>query len=216
MTIERSSANGPSWLAFTLAPLAVAGGLFLLSRSSRGPDVVNTPSVVPAPPSEVRPPSVVTPSSPPAASSPPIVPSLFDAKKPRRPFLQSPPPVQANEPCHISSMQMSAVVEANKARVLRCFERAVASFPADVGLSSSWEIAVDGAGRVHTARGELHLIDSKRGAEARAQNPIELPRLSPMWCASTMVRLWKFPAYSAKDGARMLMKCSFNLTIKDR
>jgi len=112
-------------------------------------------------------------------------------------------------------MEMSAVVEANRTSARRCFDSDIARFPKDVGLTSSWEVEVDGAGQAHAAHGKLHLLDYKRNAEAREQDKAELPGAAAMSCAEGAIRAWSFPAYSPKDGAHMRMKCSFNFVIKD-
>ncbi len=120
-----------------------------------------------------------------------------------------------NELCHISGMEMSAVVSANRARAATCFDRDLASFPKNVGLTSDWEIELDGLGHVHSARGRLHLLDFQRSPEDRQAHPVALPTGAALRCIEDSIRGWSFPKYSPKDGARMRMRCSFNLVIKD-
>ena len=112
-------------------------------------------------------------------------------------------------------MEMSAVVSANSKRAATCFDRDLAGFPKDVGLTSDWEIELDGLGHVHAARGRLHLLDYQRGPEDRKAHPVALPTGPALRCAEEAIRDWSFPKYSPKDGARMRMRCSFNLVLKD-
>lgn len=205
----------PSLLTFMMAPVAVAGVIYLWSHSRRGPDEVSTPRAVPAP--RVEPPQAVPPVTAPTVAPTPVVPAagpLLKSKKSRLRF-EDLPTLKHNEPCHISGMEMSAVIEANKARARRCFDSDVARFPENVGLTSAWEVEVDGAGQVHAAHGWLRLVDYKRSAELRAANKVELPDAAALACAQSAIRAWQFPAYSAKDGTRMRMKCSMNFTIKE-
>lgn len=119
------------------------------------------------------------------------------------------------EPCHVSGMEMSSVVAANQTRARRCFDDALLHYPANVGLTSDWEVEVDGAGHVQTARGRLHLLDYQRSPEDREQTPIALPGSAAVSCAETAIRSWVFPLYSPKDGGHMRMKCHFNFVVKD-
>lgn len=107
------------------------------------------------------------------------------------------------------------MVSANSKRAATCFDRDLAGFPKDVGLTSDWEIELDGLGHVHAARGRLHLLDYQRGPEDRKAHPVALPTGPALRCAEEAIRDWSFPKYSPKDGARMRMRCSFNLVIKD-
>lgn len=124
-------------------------------------------------------------------------------------------PSLRNELCHISSMQMSAVVAANQPSVATCFERELAEYPKNVGLISDWDVEVDGLGRAHAARGRLHLLDYKRRPDERAAQKVDLPGSVALRCAEVAIRGWVFPTYSPKDGARMRMHCSFNFVIRD-
>lgn len=120
-----------------------------------------------------------------------------------------------NELCHVSGLQMSAVVEANQKSAATCFDRDLASYPKNVGLSSDWQVELDGLGQVYAAQGRLHLLDYQRSPQEREAQKISLPGSTALRCAEAAIRKWSFPKYSPKDGARMRMRCSFNLTIKD-
>ena len=124
-------------------------------------------------------------------------------------------PSLRNELCHISSMQMSAVIAANRASAAACFDRELAEYPKNVGLISDWDVEVDGLGHAHAARGRLHLLDYKRRPDERAAQKLDLPGAAALRCAESAIRSWAFPKYSPKDGARMRMHCSFNFVIRD-
>lgn len=98
---------------------------------------------------------------------------------------------------------------------MACFDRELVDYPKNAGLISDWEIEVDGLGHAHAARGRLHLLDYKRQPEERQAQKLSLPGPASLRCAEAAIRGWVFPAYSPKDGARMRMRCSFNLVIKD-
>ncbi len=119
------------------------------------------------------------------------------------------------ELCHISGMQLSAVVDANRGSAAACFESELARFPKKVGLISDWELEIDGLGQVHAARGRLHLLDYQRSPQERESQPVALPGAASLRCAEGVIRGWAFPKYSPKDGARMRMHCSFNFVVKD-
>ncbi|HNN97982.1 MAG TPA: hypothetical protein PKI03_37215 [Pseudomonadota bacterium] len=120
-----------------------------------------------------------------------------------------------NELCHISGMEMSAVVHANQRATAACFTQDLVDYPKNVGLTSDWEVELDGLGKVHAAKGRLHLLDYNRSPEERAQKTLPLPGPAALRCAQEIIRGWEFPKYSPKDGARMRMHCSFNLVIRD-
>jgi len=120
-----------------------------------------------------------------------------------------------NELCHISGMQMSAVVDANRDSTAACFTSELARFPKKVGLISDWEVEIDGLGHVHAARARLHLLDYQRSPQERESQPVALPGAAALRCAEGVIRGWAFPKYSPKDGARMRMRCSFNFVVKD-
>lgn len=120
-----------------------------------------------------------------------------------------------NELCHVSGLEMEAVVRANQGATATCFTSDLASYPKEVGLTSDWEVELDGLGRVHAAQGRLHLLDYNRSPEERAAKKVPLPGPAALRCAQDIIRGWAFPKYSPKDGARMRMRCSFNLVIRD-
>jgi hypothetical protein len=120
-----------------------------------------------------------------------------------------------NELCHISGMEMSAVVQANQKTTAACFASDLTGYPKNVGLTSDWEVELDGLGRVHQAHGRLHLLDYNLSPEERAQKKLALPGPAALRCAQDVIRGWVFPKYSPKDGARMRMRCSFNLVLRD-
>lgn len=210
-----SSGGGANWWAFLLVPFLMSGGIFWLTQrrlpAGRTPEVLSTlRSVAGAGDSRAS-----------QAAAAPSDEELLNAmeaqsptKKPRAKGHEARDPRRL-DPCHVSGVQMSAVVEANQVRAKKCFEAELARFPATVGLTSDWEVELDGSGKVYAARGRLHLLDYQRAAEARAEKPVTLPGAAALSCMEGVVKGWAFPAYSPKDGARLRMKCSFNFSIKD-
>jgi hypothetical protein len=121
-------------------------------------------------------------------------------------------------PCGISSGEMNQMRDAHAAALLRCFQSELGHLPQKVGLTSKWEVAIDGRGRVRRVTPHLYALDYKRSEEDQRKAPYNAPgKDSPaVRCAAREVASWNFSKYIANPlHLDLLMECDLSVTLHE-
>lgn len=168
----------------------------------------------------------VPPAAPPAPSlDPPSLPLLPPAPPPEPPRRSRPHRAAAAaphaEPCHVSGVEMDQMRDRHGDEVKSCFAAALKLLPTDVGLSSTWDLVIDGDGKVVRVSPHLHVLDYKRSDAQRAAAAYSAPARDSeaVRCAVRALEHWDFGDYltdlkAAKDRLPPLeMTCGLTLGL---
>ncbi|HEX2571338.1 MAG TPA: hypothetical protein VH877_17400 [Polyangia bacterium] len=157
-------------------------------------------------------PTAVVPKDAPAAPVP-------RAPSARRPQATGPDrSLERRTPCGVSSGEMNQMRDAHAAALLRCFQPELAKLPAAVGLTSNWEVAIDGHGRVRRVTPHLVTLDYKRSEEEQRKAPYNVPgKDAPaVRCATREITSWNFSPYIANPlHLDLLMDCNLTVTLQE-
>ena len=173
----------------------LAGWLFMRASVQRTlpDDKVRAPRA-PSAPVAVAPPAAVplTPVPTPPVATPPTQHAPHSSRA-HRTATTTP----HSEPCHISGVEMDQMRQRHGSQIKSCFAPALKLLPAQVGLSSSWELGIDADGKVVRVRSQLHVLDYKRSLEQQAAAAFSPPSndSEAVRCAVRALMLWDFGSY---------------------
>ncbi len=225
--IPQTPAETPAISPVTIAVLLsffgalLAGWQFMRVAVPRTPvdDSVRAPISPPAP-------AVIAPPAPVPLAPVPTSPIPMAPTQPAPHSARSHRTTRAaphSEPCHISGVEMDQMRERHGSQIKSCFAPALKLLPAEVGLSSSWDLGIDADGKVVRVRPHLHVLDYKRSREqqaAAAYSPPP-PDSEALRCAVRALMLWDFGSYvpdlkQLKDRIPNLeMTCGLTLTLAE-
>ena len=229
---QRGSSFGVGLVLGLLLSLGLAAAVLFLPRDLtvegalswlRGlPVIPPEGDIAPQEPDALKPASSpAKPSSSAKLSSSPGAPPSAGPRVPSSPATAPTGPDRSlarRTPCGLSSAEMDQVRDAHAAALLRCFQSEFGNLPRNVGLSSKWEVVIDGRGRVHRATPHLYAIDFKRSEEEQRRAPYSAPgKDAPaVRCAARSIESWSFSPYIANPlHLDLLMTCDLNLTLKE-